>query len=251
MDSPKGYQAPSVARALAILELVADSSQGLGISELARRLEISKGTVSGICAQLEARGALLRDPVSKRYLLGPLVATLASRGQVYHRLREVAAPELARLRDELNESVFLGVASRQHITVVEARQPAGVIGISAGPGTQLPVTAGAVGKVFLAGLPPAVCEHIIAQGIPAHTPRTVTDPQALHRQLEAIRRQGYAVEQDEYLLGVWGVAVNLGMEGGLPAAIWSAGFTSSLAPGRLEQIAAALLDAAQRIRKAL
>ncbi len=251
MALPQGYRAPSVGRALAILELVAESTQGLGISELSRRLDISKGTVSGLCSQLESGGALTRDPASKRYGLGPLISNLAGRGFIHAQLKELASPEMTRLRDELGESIFLGVLGRGEVTVVEARQPSGVIGISAGPGTRLPVTAGAVGKVFMAGMPPAAVERIIAQGITQHTPHTVNDPARLLAQLSKVRTQGYAMETDEYLLGVWGVAVPLGAHGGLPAALWSIGFASALKPGRLEQIAAALKDARLRIDHAL
>ncbi len=253
MASPKGYRAPSVKRALTILEMVSESTNGLGISELARRLGISKGTVFGLCSQLESGGALTRDPVSKRYGLGPLVSILAGRGSVHARLREAAGPEMTRLRDELGESIFLGVLGRGEVTVVEARQPSGVIGISAGPGTRLPVTAGAVGKVFMAGMPPAAVERVISQGLPAYTPHTVTDPAEFLAQLSRVRAQGYALERDEYLLGVWGVAVPVGAgaPGGLPAALWSIGFTSGLKPGRLEEIAGELKKARERLEQAL
>ncbi|MBI5522120.1 MAG: IclR family transcriptional regulator [Desulfarculus sp.] len=251
MPVSTAYRAPSVGRALKILEMVAESHGGLGISDLARMLGISKGTVFGLCQQLEDHGALTRDPVSKRYGLGPLVATLAGRGFVHARLRDLAGPELTRLRDELKESVFLGVLGRGEVTVVDDRQPPGVIRIAAGPGTRLPLTAGAVGKVFLASLPPARLEQVMAQGLKAHTPHTITDPQAFRQQVEQVRRQGYALESDEYLVGVWGVAVPLGAQAGLPAALWSVGFTSALAPGRLEKIAASLRQAAQRLAQAL
>lgn len=251
MSSAQGYRAPSVGRALTILEMVAESTQGLGISEISRRMDISKGTVSGLCSQLESGGALTRDAVSKRYGLGPLISTLAGRGFVHARLKELAGPEMTRLRDQLGESIFLGVLGRGEVTVVEARQPSGVIGISAGPGTRLPVTAGAVGKVFMAGMPPAAVQRIIAQGIPQYTPRTVTDPAQVLANLSQVRTRGYAVETDEYLLGVWGVAVPLGAQGGLPAALWSIGFASGLTPGRLEQIADALKSAQQRLEQAI
>lgn len=248
---PPAYRAPSVGRALKIMELVAEAQGGLGISELARRLDLSKGTVFGLCRQLEEGGALLRDPGSKRYGLGPLVAALAGRGFVQARLREAAGPELTLLRDELGESVFLGVMSRGEVTVVDTRQPVGVIRLAAGPGTRLPLTAGAVGKVFLAGLPPASLEQVLARGLPAHTPLAVTDPAHYREELDQVRRLGYALEREEYLPGVWGVAVALGATGGLPAALWSVGFTSALTPGRLEQIAQALGRAAQRVNQAL
>ncbi|CAO0823167.1 IclR family transcriptional regulator [Desulfarculales bacterium] len=251
MPTTTAYRAPSVRRALKILELVAESSSGLGISELARLLAISKGTVFGLCQQLEDGGALARDPLTKRYCLGSLIATLAGRGFVHARLRNVAGPELTRLRDELKESVFLGVWGRGEVTVVDTRQPPGVIRITAGPGTRLPFTAGAVDKVFLAGLAPATLEQILAQGLKAHTPHTVVDLELFRQQVEQVRRQGHALERDEYLLGVWSVAVPLKAQAGLPAALWSVGFTSTLTPGRLEKIAASLAQAARRIGQAL
>jgi DNA-binding IclR family transcriptional regulator len=238
MSSQTGYRAPSVGRALAILEMVSESEDGLGISELARRLELSKGTVFGLCSQLESGGALARDPASKRFRLGPLVATLAGRGSVHERLREAAGPEMTRLRDELGESVFLGVMGRGEVTIIEARQPIGAVGVSAGPGTRLPLSAGAVGLVLLAGLPPAARQRILERGFAPHTPHTVTDPAALDARLEQVRMRGLAVESEEYLLGVWGVAAALGAAAGMPAALWVAGFTSGLSPGRLEEVAA-------------
>ena len=204
MPSQSGYRAPSVGRALKILELVAQSRDGIGISELSRHLNISKGTVFGLCKQLEAGGALSRDPASKRYGLGPLVATLARRGFAQASLRDAAGPEMTRLCSRLDESVFLGVMGRGEVMVVEARQPPEQIRISAGPGTRLPLLAGAVGKVFLAGQPPAVVDKILAEGLPRHTPDSVVDLQEYREQLERVREQGYALEHDEYLTGIWG-----------------------------------------------
>jgi DNA-binding IclR family transcriptional regulator len=251
MASQTSYRAPSVGRALKILELVAQSREGLGISELSRRLEISKGTVFGLCNQLEAGGALSRDPESKRYGLGPLVATLARRGFAQASLRDAAAPEMTRLCSRLDESVFLGVMGRGEVMVVEARQPPERIRISAGPGTRLPLLAGAVGKVFLAGQPPAKVDELLAEGLPRYTSRTVTDPEEYRRQLEQVRKQGYAVEQDEFLVGIWGVAASLGSAGGMAAALYVVGFTSSLQPGRLEEGARETVAAAHRIQHTL
>jgi len=240
-----------VGRALKILELVAESQRGLGISELSRRLGISKGTVFGLCNQLEASGALSRNRASKLYGLGPLVATLARRGFAQSRLRDAAGPEMTLLCEQLDESVFLGVMGRGEVMVLEARQPPEKIRISAGPGTRLPLLAGALGKVFLAGLPPTQVEEILAPGLPVHTPHSVQDPQEFRQQLEQVRSQGFAVEQDEFMLGIWGAAASLGVAGGLPAALYVVGFTSSLGPGRLEQVGQAVLAAARRITQAL
>ncbi|MBU1154234.1 MAG: IclR family transcriptional regulator [Proteobacteria bacterium] len=251
MPAQTGYRAPSVGRALKILELVAQSRDGIGISELSRHLGISKGTVFGLCKQLEAGGALSRDPSSKRYGLGPLVATLARRGFAQASLRDAAGPEMTRLCSRLDESVFLGVMGRGEVMVVEARQPPEQIRISAGPGTRLPLLAGAVGKVFLAGQPPAVVDKILAQGLPRHTPNSVVDLDQYLQQLEQVREQGYAVEQDEYLNGIWGVAVLVGSSGGLASALYVVGFTSSLTPGHLDEVVRETMESARSIRQNL
>lgn len=246
-----GYRAPSVAKAMAILEMASKSSQGLGISQMARRLEISKGTISGICAQLEEWGALIRDPATKRYTLGPFVNSLADRGQAYARLRRAAGPELARLRDEFNQAFFLGVASGDWVAVLEAHQPSGVVSISAGPGTRLPITAGAVGWVFMAGLPPDLLDGLLAKGIPAYTARTIIDPGEIRRQVELARARGYALERDQYLMGVWGAAAALNPPAGLQAAVWSVGFSSAVDDKRLDQLALRLLSSAKAISRAM
>lgn len=251
MPAKATYRAPSVKRALTILELVAESDQGLGISELARRLGVSKGSVFGICGQLEAGRALVRDGANKRYRLGPLISTLAGRGSAYTLLRQAAGPELTRLRDELSESVFLGVLSRGEISVVDARQPTGRMGIAAGPGTRLPITAGAAGKAIMSGLEPDRLEQVLAMGLPAHTPASIVDLDELTQELARIREQGFCLERNEYLKGMWGVAAFLGAASGLPAALWVAGFTGSLQPDGMQRIGPLLRDAANRIKSSL
>jgi DNA-binding IclR family transcriptional regulator len=64
------YQAPIVKKAFQILRLISDTERGLGISELAKSLGISKGTVHGVTSALEEAGAIIRNPLNKRYNLG-------------------------------------------------------------------------------------------------------------------------------------------------------------------------------------
>ncbi len=105
--------------------------------------------------------------------------------------------------------------------------------------------------MFLASLPPAQADKILARGLPAHTPHSVTDPDEFRKLLDQVRKTGYALEQDEFLMGVWGVAASLGVAGGLPAALYVVGFSSTLKPGRLEDVAARVLASALRIRQEL
>ena len=64
------YSAPSVKKAFKILYAISDSSDGLGISDLSKKLKIGKSTVHGITTALEELGVLVRDPLYKRYTAG-------------------------------------------------------------------------------------------------------------------------------------------------------------------------------------
>ena len=96
----KKYQAPIVKKAFLILDVISKSSQGLKISEISSRLDISKSTVHGITAALEDLGAILRNPVSKKYSTG---ITLMELGKAaYERLdfKNIARPFMEELMEQ-------------------------------------------------------------------------------------------------------------------------------------------------------
>ena len=104
-----------------------------------------------------------------------------------------------------------------------------------------------MGKALLADPELTWQEKQLEKILKAYTPQSITDAKAYERELEEVRRRGFALEQNEFLTGVWGVAVSLGEAAGVPAAIWSVGFTSSLKPGVLEKIAQGLVRARANI----
>ena len=112
------YKAPAVIKAFQILKLVSDSERGLSISDLAKRLGISKGTIHGIAAALEELGTIVRDPATKRYELGLTLFELGRRAYSHIDLRRIARPAMEELMEEVQETVFLGTLNRDHVTIL-------------------------------------------------------------------------------------------------------------------------------------
>ncbi|MEJ5358882.1 MAG: IclR family transcriptional regulator [Desulfobacterales bacterium] len=250
--APGAYRAPAVSRAFHLLEAVASARGPVTLSELARRLGYSKGTLHGLIRALLDCEALCESPRGRGYAIGPAVVELAFRSRNFFRIGEQAQPVLDALRDRIGETVCLGVLSRSRGLIVATAEAGKPFKISAPPGTAIPLLAGAVGKVFLAGLPRSRADALIReQGLPAYTPRTITDRRRYLAELETVRRRGFAVDREEYLPGVAAVAVALGSPAGLPLALWVVGLAETMDDSALESIAGEMRDAARRLQEIL
>lgn len=140
--------APSIGRALRILDLLSRAPEPLGTSEIARRLKLPKSTTHGLLQELAAGGAV--DEVRKRYRLGPFVARVAAVPELRRRWR----PALQRVAAEVGETAFVGQQRGGRVAVLDEVPGAGAPIVSAPVGSFLPASAGAIGKV-LAGAPMA------------------------------------------------------------------------------------------------
>jgi IclR family transcriptional regulator, KDG regulon repressor len=219
------YQAPTVKKAFEILRLISQSTPEISLSDLSKRLEISKSTVHGITAALEELGAVIRNRSNKRYSLGPTLFELGRSAYSRIDLKAVARPVMEALMDKTEETVFLGVLNGDHVTIVESVESRRDMKITSPVGTTLPLLAGAVGKVFLANMEETRAVEIVRRkGIPGYTERTITDPENYLQILRSVRRLGYATDDEEYIPGVRAVAAPIAAEAYLPAAVWVVGF---------------------------
>jgi len=246
------YQAPAVQKAFEVLKSVAESRSEITLSDLSRQLGFSKSTTHGLIQALLQAGALEQGPNRKGYFLGPAVVELAFHSWNYFRVVEHAQPILNELRDRIGETVFLGVLSRSRGLIMATAEAAKPLKISSPPGTSIPLLAGAVGKVFLAQQSDVQTRGIIREhGLKRFTKRSIVKTGDYLSELEVVRRQGYAVDDEEYLPGVKAIAVALGNQRGLPLAIWIVGFADSIGDGDVKKIAAETRLAAGRLRDLL
>jgi DNA-binding IclR family transcriptional regulator len=234
----KKYGAPSVKKAFAILNAISSSREGLGVSELAKKLKMAKSTVHGMTSALEELGAVMRDPRTKKYKLGFTLLEIGRSAYSQIDLKTAARPVTEALMEKTRTSVFLGILNWDHVTIldtVEARQD---LNITAPVGSTIPLFAGAVGKVFLASMEQEQASRIIkSKGLPRFTENSIVDPELYYKELKQVREKGYAVDDEEYIMGVRAVASPLMGLGQLRSAIWAVGFKASLDDSKMKTIA--------------
>jgi DNA-binding IclR family transcriptional regulator len=246
----KKYGAPSVKKAFAILNAVSSSREGMGVSELAKKLKLAKSTVHGMTSTLEELGAVMRDPRTKKYKLGFTLLEIGRSAYSQIDLKTAARPVTEDLMKKTGTSIFLGLLNWDHVSIldiVEARQD---LNITAPVGSNIPLLAGAVGKVFLASMEEEQATRIIkSKKLPRFTDNSIADPELYCKELEQVREQGYAVDDEEYIIGVRAVASPLQGLGQLRSAIWAVGFKTSLDDRRLKVLAGETLVAAKTISR--
>ena len=252
-DTEPRPSVPAVARAIRILEELGRDDEGRPLSELARRLGLSKSTAWGLLGTLEQHGLVERDPATRAYRLG--VGLLALGSPVLRRLDlgTAARPELERLRDLTGETAILHVPQGEEYVIVERAEPDTQLKVVARAGLRLPAFAGSVAKILLAARPAAEAEALVRRGpLPAFAERSVTDPDRYLDELARVRRQGYALEQDEYLRGVR--AASAPVRDGSARAIATisvVGAASRLSERRLRAVVPELVASAATVSRSL
>jgi len=244
------YQAPTVRKAFQILRDITGASGGRSISELSRGLGISKSTVHGILAALEAEGAIVRDPNSKRYKPGLTLLELGHLSGSTLILRDVARPHIESLMAKTGETVFFGTRSGQDVMILDSVDSSHDLKITSPAGTRLPLLAGATGKAFLSMMTDDQAGEIIREkGLRRYTDKTITDPAELLEQVRKVRETGYATDDEEYITGVRAVAAPIAGNGMMPSAVWVVGFAPNLTSNKMTHAAAAAKTAAVVIHR--
>lgn len=198
-------QLSSVANAILLLKAFSDEHSELGISALAERLRLAKSTVHRLASTLVEAG-MLEQSANGQYRLGLAVFELGSLVRRKLDLSFEAKPWLMTLREQTGETVDLSILDHDGVVCVNFLESQKVNRISSGIGLRKPVHCTAEGKALIAFQPAQVVERIIAAKHEQRTPRTLTDPMALRDELAKVRARGYAIDDEEYELGVRSIA---------------------------------------------
>src|SRR5579871_2237399 len=192
-------ESPSVAveRALGILEAVAKEPEGLSNADISRHLEIPKSSASYILRTLEKRGYLNRDD-SGKYRVGLKILSLSRGALSGIDVREVALPIMRHLVDKTNLTCHLAILDGSEAVYIEKVEPSGFIRMDTWVGRRMRVHATSVGKALVAHIPRERMEKILAEaGMEKRTPKTITTVPRFMKELEKVRTQGYAVDDEE------------------------------------------------------
>lgn len=242
------YNAPVIKRALDIIRLIVKEQRHLGITEIAQRLSINKSTAFGILRALEEQGFIVKDKSSKRYSMGEQLFELSR--MIFKRtdIATIAKPFLEKLVELVEETVFMGVNEGEQLKIVQVVEAKKDLKISSPIGACLPIMAGAAGKVCLSAMKDKEIENLLEKkGLPRFTDNSLTNTDLFMKEIQKTRRIGYAIDLEEFIKGIRGIATVIRSGGEPVAALWVAGFTSSMNDQKMTKIARHLVLAAQLI----
>lgn len=239
----------SVDRALSLLDILAREDREMGLTEIARALSWPKTTVHGLITTLRDRQYVDQSPTTGRYRLGVRLFELGNVVARSWSIRTIARPSMQDLNNRLGEMIQLATESGGEVLYIEKLDSSHMMRIISDIGARLPMHCTGLGKVLLAHKKPSEIKWIIAKhGLRMLTARTITDREALERELIRIRQQGYAVDDREIMDSLRCIAAPLfDREGKVEYAISVSGLASSLQGERFENVRDELLRAAESI----
>jgi DNA-binding IclR family transcriptional regulator len=243
----------SVAKALAIVDLLALKQRDMSLGEIANELALPKSTAHGLISTMRDAGYLDQSPFNGRYKLGVRFFEIGSVVASSWDVRKVSAPFIKQLVNDMEETVHLVVLDKGEVLYIDKRESNHSIRIVSQVGTRLPAHCTGVGKVMLAYLKPSEVDHIVkTKGLTRYTQKTITDPNILKTELQKIRAQGYAIDNGEIMASLRCVAAPImNHEGNVCAAISLSGSTSRLEGDRLRQSVDKIIITAADISKEL
>ena len=243
------YTVGSVSRALDIFDVIADSREGLTLTEISTAIGTSKSATFALLQTLGDRGHLREIGSGPRYQLGVSLLRLADSALAQLPIAELARPVLTRLSDELGMTTRLALAIDGMPMFVDRVDGTGMVRFYAPIGTREAPHVSAAGKAILATLDESRVREICTEiGMPVRTKHTLVTPDALLADLDKVRERGYATDDEEDAEGVFCVgAVFVDHRGDCAGAISVTFIKLSVSAQRIHEIATAVQTHAAQI----
>ena len=250
-DGDRRQSLQSLERGIAVIQVFSRERPALTLSEVARLTGITRATARRILLTLEDVGHVRSD--GRLFSLTPRVLTLGWAYLSSLNLWETAQPMMEELASATNESCSAATLDLPDVVYVARMPTRRIMAISLGVGTRLPAHCTGMGRVLLAGLPDGELDAFLAHAhLEAFTDRTITDRGRLREAIETVRRNGWALLDQELEIGLRSVAAPLRAGGQTVAALNVATAAPRVPLDELRgTLLPQLLTAAERISAAL
>jgi len=247
---PQDNAVQSIERAVKILEELAEEKEGLGVTQLSRRLALHKSTVHRILSTLLNLGYVEQNKYSEKYRLGMKLLYLG--GTILERmdLRHEAHDLLKELSEEVNEAVHLVVPDGDRALYIDKIDSSRTIRMYSQIGRRAPMHASAVGKAILAFSPDDLTSKVIDGRLEKYTSNTITDGGGLEEHLKIVKARGFAVDDEENEEGIRCVGAPIfDYTGRVIGALSISGPTVTVTPDKLDMLADKAIEYAGRISR--
>jgi DNA-binding IclR family transcriptional regulator len=246
-------QVKSAERVIRILDALSAHPPGLSFTELLTLTEIPKSSLHALLYTLSESKVVELDPKTRQYAPGPKLWELAMAYVRHLELVPLAWPWLEELRDRFDETVQMGVLEGGDVVYLAKAPSSHPLQLVSHVGSRLPAYATGIGKALLAGLGPAALRRLFpSETLKTYTPRTIGERELLLRELEDIRRRGYARDLGEYSLDVRCLAAPVvDFNGTVVAAISLTMASERFSAAREQEMVPVLLETVKRISERL
>jgi DNA-binding IclR family transcriptional regulator len=223
---PGFTRVPAIDKCFAILDLLAQSKEPLGISDISGKLDLNKSTVFNIGHTLRDLNILEYQPDGK-FVFGTRFYILGNMAGKRSPLIQTAHPYLETINEKTKLSAFLGLRSDRKTILIDKVDSAYGIKVSSEIGMQMPILAGPGIKAMLSQLSDEEIDEILARTeLKSYTPFSIIDKDAYKEEILEVRKQGIAYDRQEYIEGMVAFAVPIKAKGrDVQAAIWTVGLT--------------------------
>ena len=240
----------SIEKCFVILDCLQSRQHLMTLEEITQATGFKKTTCFRLLKTLRTLGVVELSPATKKYQYGPRLAAIGLSALKTMNLRQAALPILQQLRDETGETINLTILSGSEILYVERIMSDYLVNVNVNIGDRLPVYCASMGKVILAYLSEGRLERILSSiTFDKKTDNTIVTRSTLVRELEKIKRDGFAINDEELEKGLRAVAAPIFNFAGEAFAATNIAWTTARRPERatFSEYAIKIVAAAKRI----
>ena len=244
----------SIGKGLQIIEVLSQSNAPMRLRDIAQAVEMPDSTVLRMLSTLIEYEYIRQDMETSKYFLTLKFAKIGASVSSHRVFRDISHPILLELSEKCQEAACIAVEGKNHMIYVDVVDgPDGMLKIMHYIGKQVPMHCTGVGKCIMLNYSEAQIDAFIREtGLPRYTPNTITTKDELLRNLERVRKLGYACDDQERELGARCVASYIkDYSGKIIAAISVSGPINRMTYEYFEQVSAAVVKAAKDISAAL
>jgi len=251
----KNDKIKSIEKAVDLLELLSDNKKEMGITEIGKELHMGVSTVYRILTTLKCRGYIVQNQQTSKYMLGVKLFVLGCKVQNTTNLVKMITPFLQRLSQNTNETINFAILEGREAVCLYRIKSQEMLSTDIEIGTKLPAHCTSLGKVLLAFLSEQDFMMLYTnenEKLPTFTPKSISSVEKLKKCLKKIKKQGYAIDEEEFKTGVncLGVPI-INNEGKVIAAISISGPVSRFNLLKIEKTKSMLIALSKDISKQL